>query len=138
MNNVWAHSPCCFLSDPLKRDFLGIDLTMFLGVCNFGNTSSMRVIFCWKYSKFKLDFKTEEKNWGRAFCFRDNNIWIRCVKLSLSRREYLRSALSVLGNSFEVLDRPLTETFCKTNAFPVINKYGKGVVLQIWTMFGCV
>ena len=35
----------CFLSDPLKWDFLGIDLTMFLGVRNFGNTSAMRVIF---------------------------------------------------------------------------------------------
>ena len=33
------------LSDPLKWDFLGIDLTMFLGVRNFGNTSAMRVIF---------------------------------------------------------------------------------------------
>ena len=32
-------------SDPLKQDFLGIDLTTFLGLCNFGNTSTMRVIF---------------------------------------------------------------------------------------------
>ena len=28
-----------------ERDFLGIYLTMFLGVRNFGNTSAMRVIF---------------------------------------------------------------------------------------------
>ena len=31
--------------DALKRDYLGIDLNMFLGVRNFGNTSDMRVIF---------------------------------------------------------------------------------------------
>ena len=36
------------------------------------------------------------------FCFRDTYTWIRCVKLCLSRREYLPSALSVLGKSFEI------------------------------------
>ena len=29
----------------LKEDFLDIYLTMFLGVCNFGNTPAMKVIF---------------------------------------------------------------------------------------------
>ena len=45
LNNVWACLPCCFFTDPLKWDFLGIDLTKFLGVRNIGNTSAMRVIF---------------------------------------------------------------------------------------------
>ena len=31
--------------DPLKRDFLGSYLTRFFGVCNFGNTWAMTVIF---------------------------------------------------------------------------------------------
>ena len=56
-----------------------------------------------KYSKFKLDFKNAEKNSEKVFCFRDTCIWIGCVKLSLLRREYLPSALSVLGNSLEIL-----------------------------------
>ena len=30
---------------PLKLDILGIDLTMFLGVRNFGKRSAMSVIF---------------------------------------------------------------------------------------------
>ena len=38
----------------------------------------------------------------KKFYFRKNDIGIRCVKLSLSRREYLPSALSVLGNSLEI------------------------------------
>ena len=36
--------PCCFPKDPLKQDFLDIDVTMFFEVRNFGNTSAMRVI----------------------------------------------------------------------------------------------
>ena len=44
-NNVWASLPCCFPKDPLKLDLLEIDLTMFFGVRNFGNTPAMRVIF---------------------------------------------------------------------------------------------
>ena len=104
LNNVWARLPCSFLLDPLKRDFLGIDLSMFLGVRNFGNTAAMKVIFFWKCSKFKLDLKNEEKNWQKAFYFRDNDIWICCVKLSLARREYLPLAHSVLENSFEISD----------------------------------
>ena len=39
----------------------------------------------------------------KLFIFLENNILIRGEKLSLSRREHLPSALSVLGNSFEIL-----------------------------------
>ena len=37
------------------------------------------------------------------FFSRDDCIWIGSVKLSQVRREYLPSALSLLGNSFEIL-----------------------------------
>ena len=37
------------------------------------------------------------------FFLRDNCIGIGCVKLFQVRREYLPSALSVLGNSIEIL-----------------------------------
>ena len=45
----------------------------------------------------------EEKNSEKVFCFRENYIWIRWVKLSISRTEYLPSALSVLGKRLEIL-----------------------------------
>ena len=45
----------------------------------------------------------QHKNWENVFFLRDNYIWIGWVKLSQVRREYLPSALSVLGNSFEIL-----------------------------------
>ena len=48
---IWARLPCCFSKDPLKRDFLDIDLTTFFGVSNFGNTSAMTLIFFWKMFK---------------------------------------------------------------------------------------
>ena len=48
---ISARFPCCFPKDPLKRDFLDIDVTMFFGVRNFGNTSAMRVILFLKMFK---------------------------------------------------------------------------------------
>ena len=66
---IWARLPCCFSKDPLKRDFLDIDLTTFFGVRNFGNTSAMRVIFFSKCSKFELDFKNEKKIQKKLFVF---------------------------------------------------------------------
>ena len=67
-NNVWRRLPSCFPEDPLKRDFLYIDVTMFFGVRNFGNTSAMRVIlFFSKCLKFKLDFKNAKKNREKYF-----------------------------------------------------------------------
>ena len=67
--HIWVHLPCCFLKDPLKRDFLDIDLTKFLWVRKFGNTSAMRVIFFEKCSKFKPNFKSGEKKSENVFSF---------------------------------------------------------------------
>ena len=33
------------MMDPLKQDFAGSYLSRFFGVCNFGNTQAMKVIF---------------------------------------------------------------------------------------------
>ena len=93
-----------FRKIPWKWDFLGIDLTRFFRVRNFGNTSAMRLIFFFSMcSKFKLDFEKAENDSKRVFWFRDTYIWIGCVKLSLLWREYLPSALSVLPNRLETL-----------------------------------
>ena len=43
-----------------------------------------------------------KKKFKKIFCYPDNSISLRCVILSLSRREYLPSAHSVLGNRFEI------------------------------------
>ena len=76
---------------------------MFFGVRNVGNIWAMRVILFLEMFKFKLDFKNPQKNSEKGFCFLDHCIWICCVKLSQLRGEYLPSAHSVLGNSFEIL-----------------------------------
>ena len=93
-----------FRKIPWKWDFLGIDLTRFFGVRNFGNTSGMRLNFFFRIcSKFNLHFRNAEKDWEKVFCFRHTFIWIGCVKLSLLKREYLPSTPSVLINSLEIL-----------------------------------
>ena len=47
--------------------------------------------------------KSQQKKFEKVFSFRDNCIWSGCVKLSPLKREYLPSALIVLGNSLEIL-----------------------------------
>ena len=42
---------CGLLKGPLKEDFLEIFLTRFFGVCNFGKTSPIKVIFFLKMFK---------------------------------------------------------------------------------------
>ena len=113
----------------------GIDVTMFLGVRNFAKTSPMKVIVFWKCSQFRLAFKKEEKNREEVACLWDNSIWIRCIKLSLSRENTCHRH-SVCYETVLRFCISLTETFCQTIAFPVISKYCKGAVLQIWTMLG--
>ena len=53
---------CCFRKVPPKGDFLEIFLTTFFGVCNYKNTSVMRVISFSNSSKFNLAFKNAETN----------------------------------------------------------------------------
>ena len=67
MNNVWAGLPCRFLLDPLKRGFLGIDLTMFLGDRDIGNTSAMRVIFFLKIFQIETRFQKKRKKLRQRF-----------------------------------------------------------------------
>ena len=60
----------------------------------------------------------EKKKLQNVFRFRDNCIEIRCVKLPLSKREYLPSPLSVLGNSleiFQITNREFLQVNCLHN-----------------------
>ena len=58
----------------------------------------------------------QKKKQKMFFFLRENPIWIGCVKLSLLRREYLPSALSVLGNSLEIL-HVTNRDFFQINSF---------------------
>ena len=68
-NNVWTRSPCYFPKDPSKRNFLDIDLTMFFGVCNFENTSAMRVMCLLKMFKIQTRFQKFRKKFRKSFLF---------------------------------------------------------------------
>ena len=70
MKNVWVRVPCCFAKDPLKRDFLNIDVTIFLGVRNFGNKSGMSVIlFFENVQNLKEIAKMQQKIQKKFFVF---------------------------------------------------------------------
>ena len=74
-----------------------------LGVRNLKSTSALSVIFFKKYAKFILDFKNAESIREKLSSFWNNCIWIRCVKLSRFRREYLSSVVNVLTNRPKIL-----------------------------------
>ena len=60
------------------------------------------------------------------------------MEFSLLRRENLSSAVKVLTNTLKIFHITLTETFCNSIALTLINKYGKGAVVYISTVFGHV
>ena len=53
----------------------------------------------------------------KVFVFLENIVRIGCVKLSLLRREYLSSAVSVLTNSYKALRLTKTD-FSRLNYLP--------------------
>ena len=68
--HIWLRFPCCFSKDPLRRDILDVDLTMFFGVHNIGNISAMTVIEILKIFKIETRFqKCNKKNVEKFFVF---------------------------------------------------------------------
>ena len=67
--------------------------------------------FFWKCSKFYVDLRNAEKNSENVFYFWEYSIWIRCVKLSVLRREYLSPAVNVLTKSLNILHGTKIEFF---------------------------
>ena len=91
--------------------------------------SSQGHLFLWKCSKLNVNLANAKKKFEAIFCFWDNSIWKCCYKLSLLRREYLLSAVNGLRFCIS-----LRETLSTWVAFTGINKYGKGAVIQLWTV----
>ena len=108
-------------------------MTVF-GVRNFQNTSATRDIFFQNFQNFIYISKMQKKKWEKFFPFRDNCIWIDCVKLSLLRIEYLWPAVIVL-KTVAIFCLSLRETFWNLIAFTVINIYGKRGVIQSSALF---
>ena len=94
-------------------------------------------LFFWNSSKVNLDFKNEEKNWGKVFFVGYNLFWIDFVNLSLLRREYLSRTVNVFAKSPKILHIAV-RNFFDSIVFTVINMYGKGSVVQTSTVFGPV
>ena len=93
-------------------------------------------LFFWNSSKFNVDCRCAERN-GENFCgFWDNSIGIACIKLSLLRREFLSSAVSLLT----VLRFCIALKEAKSNSITSLGfiKCCKGAVAQIATVFGPV
>ena len=83
----------------LQLNFLAIYLATFFGVSNFEKIEAIKVIYFGNSSKFDVDLKNADKNWGTFFSFWHKCIWIVCIELSQLRREYLSLAVNVLKKS---------------------------------------
>ena len=104
MNSVWSPLACCFSKGPLKGDFLEICLTTFSDPVISETHELWERSFFGECSNFKIDLNNEEINWENVFSFWDNCIWIKCLNLSLLRREYLSSAFNMFTNIPRSLD----------------------------------
>ena len=75
LNSVLVGLPCYLSNGPLKRTFLDIYLTTFLGVHQLKNTfKQWGSSFFWKCSKLNLNLQNAKNNWENIFRFWDN--WI--------------------------------------------------------------
>ena len=94
-----------FMERHSEFNFSDIYLITFFGDGNFGNTSSMRVIFSLKM--FKIEWRFQ--NWGEklreSLSFWDNSISIGSLKFHLLSREYLSWEVNVLTKSLKILQR---------------------------------
>ena len=129
-----GHLPCYLLKGPLRRDFLDIYLTTCFGVRNFKNRSAMRVIFCFNMYQIESKFRKCKNRLKNILFFGDNCSLKCCFNLFLLRRKYLLSAVNGLTNSSKILHITQTDFF-NLNWFTGINKYDKGAVVQISTVF---
>ena len=68
-------------------------------------------LFFKKCSKFNVDFKNQENDSDKVFCFWDNSIWIGSVKLPILRRENLSSVVNVSTNSPKIFHRTTVDFF---------------------------
>ena len=109
-------------------------LSTSFAVRNFGNTYASRVIFFLKMLKIWARFwKYRKKVRKRSLFFSICN-WSGCVKLSLLRKECLSSTVNVLTNSPKTFVS-LRKIFLNSIYLTVINKYDKGTVIWVWTVF---
>ena len=81
--------------------------------------------------------KKKKKNGENVFRFWDKYIWKCCNKLPLLRREHFSSAVNGLRKSPKILHTSHVD-FLNPIFFTGINKYGKGAVVQISTVFRSV
>ena len=105
---------------------------------NFKNTSAMSLFLFLRMFKTESKFTKSKKNSENVFCFWHNCIWECCYKLSLLRTEYLLSGVNRLTNSPMILHMTKRNFFnwiFLWFSFTEINKYGKGAVLQLGTLF---
>ena len=63
------------------------------------------------------------KNPEKDFCFKDNGVWICCLKVCISRQEYVYSAVNVLTNSPNILDL-IKADFFQLNLSQIHGKIG--------------
>ena len=127
--------PCLLWKRPLKRDSTDIYLITVFGDGNLGHTSTMRVIFFWKWSKFNVDFKNGAKNCKKSFV--SERIVSELVALNfLHIEENTCHRQSMWQQTALRICIELTQTFTNWSMWTLMNKYGKGSVVQISTVFG--
>ena len=81
-----------------------------------------------------MHIRKTKKKIQKKFCFWDKFIWIVCIHLSLLRREYLSSAVTVLRKGLKNF-HVSKSVFCYSITFTVITQDDKGALIKIESAF---
>ena len=87
-----------------KHEFYGIQVTIFFGMNNFGDTESMTVISFSKCWKFDRDFKNAIKLIENVEGLKDNCIWTCCGSFCQLRQDYMWWAANKLKSGPKTSD----------------------------------
>ena len=111
---------------------------MFFGAGNSGNTSAMRPILCSKCFKFNIDFKNAKKKIKKIekkfFVFEIISSELLTLNI-LYEGENACHQQSMCQQTILGFSISLKETCSNVIISIMINKYGKGDVVQIATVF---
>ena len=119
----------------LKWCFLESGLNMSFTVGNFRKKVTMTITFFFKMFKIWFKFQKWNKISEKAFCFKDNCIWIGAGKFSQSGTGYLSLAVNVLGNSHKI--QHITEGDISKSGFPrMMKKDEKSAPMLLLQKFG--
>ena len=100
----------------------------------------MRVIIFFKILKILCKFQQRKKNGESSFCFLGNRIWSDCGKCSVLLKDFLSSAVNMLGNCPTISDitkRNMFQLYLPKSDEEIWSKCCRDDFMSVWDFLAC-